>query len=282
MKGNCDGRHQNEVGPGLVIKDNPLTSRMRIADFVIDIWPLAGEIGNQKFTNLDFFENAVGDATFVFDVIRGDRGDAEFFKDILDPILYVLQRRLAFIDCHHNEGGVWMVGFGARCYCLDCLCRREQIDQFSNSLCRTVKQIACAPPRGFRARIPYGAISRASNSLRVFVLINVEERVKPKASWLQHRDHDAVAPRRPLGEESGVLGKQKIMASTGQHFHSGIKPYFRRHPDNSSSADRRVFPSFGPGEHFPRSEIVGRSAGSPSPDDCAPCGNELRKHQWPS
>jgi len=81
--------------------------------------------------------------TFVLDVVSGNCGDPEFLADFLDAVLDVLQFRLGFVDGHHNERGVGPIGCSARCRCLDCLCGRQEIDQFTDPGNRGAEQVPC-------------------------------------------------------------------------------------------------------------------------------------------
>jgi len=94
-----------------------------MADFIVDVRPFAGEIRDEKLVGLDFFENAVCDGAFVFDVVGSNGGNAEFLAHFYDAVLDVFEVRLILVDGHHHERSVGSVVCSPSRRCLDRLYR---------------------------------------------------------------------------------------------------------------------------------------------------------------
>ena len=76
---------------------------MRKSNFVIDTWPFASQICNEKLGCPDLFSDLVSDYVLMFDLIGSNCLYPKLAKTIFDRVVPILKLWISWINLHHDK-----------------------------------------------------------------------------------------------------------------------------------------------------------------------------------
>ena len=90
------------------------------------------QVGDEELAGLNLIENSIRYRLGMFNLVGCDRLSSENAEHLFDAILDVFKFGFVLSNRHHDEGCVRPVARSARSRCLNCVCRRKQIDEIEN------------------------------------------------------------------------------------------------------------------------------------------------------